>query len=310
MGNSRTHPMVRINYAIRAGSFAYCFLVLGIHGWERGWGVPFWAALAAQFLVYPHLAYWHARSAALPKRAEEINLYVDAGLLGAWIAALQFPVWPAYAAFFSTALNAAVVFGVLGSLWTMACFSAGAAVGVAGAALALNGAYFPPAATSGVVTGLCFFGSLAYSCWIGWVAHRLRQRIRAGSEAWRASEARYRLLAENATDLVGLVDQDGRWLYASPSYGKVLDAADLETGADAFRRVHPEDADVARAALLRAAATGKPRELTLRLVDREGRVRHCNTHVQPVNGERPATRLVLVTRGEGPMARNGTNGAR
>jgi hypothetical protein len=50
--------------------------------------------------------------------------------------------------------------------------------------------------------------------------------------------------------------------------------------------------------------------VTLRLVDREGRIRHCNTHVQPVNGERPAKRLVLVTRGEGPVARNGTDDAR
>jgi len=30
-----THPMARINYAIRAGSFAYSFLVLAVHGAEH-----------------------------------------------------------------------------------------------------------------------------------------------------------------------------------------------------------------------------------------------------------------------------------
>src|SRR5882672_4402787 len=49
------HPMARINYAIRAGSFAYCFVVLAVHGAERGFGGFFWAALALQFLAYPHL---------------------------------------------------------------------------------------------------------------------------------------------------------------------------------------------------------------------------------------------------------------
>ena len=61
-----THPMVRINYAIRTASFAYSFLVVGIHGGDLGWGPAAWSALALQFLVYPHLAYWHARSAPDP----------------------------------------------------------------------------------------------------------------------------------------------------------------------------------------------------------------------------------------------------
>ena len=95
------HPMARINYAIRAGSFAYSFLVLAIYGAERGFGAFFWIALALQFLVYPHLAYLYARHAADSGRAERINLHVDAALLGAWVGVLHFPLWIAYAALFS-----------------------------------------------------------------------------------------------------------------------------------------------------------------------------------------------------------------
>ena len=100
--------MARINYAIRAGSFAYCFVVLAVHGAERGFGGFFWAALALQFLAYPHLAYLHTRRAADSARAEHINLHADAAFLGMWVAALHFPLWIAYAAAFSITLNATI----------------------------------------------------------------------------------------------------------------------------------------------------------------------------------------------------------
>ena len=52
-----------------------------------------------------------------------------------------------------------------------------------------------------------------------------------------------------------MVDNEGRWLYASPSYERVLERADLEPGADAFLRVHPDDAARARMAV---AASRRP----------------------------------------------------
>src|ERR1043166_904861 len=84
-----THPMVRINYAIRAGSFAYSFVVLAIHGAERGFGALFWVALAFTFLVYPHLAWLNARRARDQKGAEQANIYADAVMLGIWIGVLH-----------------------------------------------------------------------------------------------------------------------------------------------------------------------------------------------------------------------------
>jgi PAS domain S-box-containing protein len=64
---------------------------------------------------------------------------------------------------------------------------------------------------------------------------------------------------------------------------------------DAFRRVHPDDADRARLAVLRSAATGKPRELPLRLVDRDGRIRQYKTRVQAVESGTEAKHVVLVS---------------
>src|SRR2546428_9693861 len=276
------HPMARINYAIRAGSFAYSFLVLAVHGAERGFGALFWTALVLQFLVFPHLAYLYARHAEDSSRAEGINLHVDAALLGAWVGALHFPLWIAYAGLFSTTLNATVVFGVVRGAWCLATFCAGAALG-----LAVGGFEFSEP-TSDLVTALCFLGSFGYSCAVGGVVYTLRDRV-------RESEARYRLLAENAADLIALVDQDGHWIYASPSFEAVLHDVDLATGADAFASAHPDDAERGRMAVRRSAGTGKPRELPLRLIDRTGRFRQYQATVRPGKGERtPAARLGLA----------------
>jgi len=284
MPSTGGHPMARIHYAIRAGAFAYSFLVLAIHGAERGFGAWYWLALVVQFLVYPHLAYLHARRAAEPRRAERINLYLDATLLGAWIGVLHFPLWIAYAALFSTSLNAIVVFGAVRGAWVIAAFAAGAAVG-----MALRGVEFLEE-TSPLVTMLCFVGSLAYSGAVGAVVYALRERV-------RDSEARYRLLAENAADLIAIVSREGTWIYASPSFAAVLDPAGLIAGSDAFAHAHPDDATNSRIALLRSAITGKEREMRLRLVDREGRMRQYRALVQPVKGEAlPAERLVLALR--------------
>ena len=281
MQRDGTHPMARINYAIRAGSFGYSFLVLAIHGWEHAYGAFFWAALVLQFLVYPHLAYLHTQRAENSRRAEAINLFADAALLGVWIGALHFPLWLAYGAIFSTSLNAAVVFGMVRGAWSIATFCAGSAVGMA------FGGFELLEETTPLVTALCFIGSLGYSAAVGGIVYNLRGRV-------RESEGRYRLLAENAADLIAIVDRDGRWLYTSPSFEAVLPAAHLAPGGDAFERAHPDDADAARTALLRAAGTNKARELALRLVDATGRMRRYKALVQPVKGEaKPAGRLVL-----------------
>src|SRR5260370_5734217 len=155
MQKNGTHPMVRINDAIRAGSFGESFIVVGIHGMERDFGAAFFVALALQFLVYPHLAYLYARRAADPQGAERINLYADAALLGAWIGGLHFPLWLAYSALFSAALNATVVLGLVRGSWSVAAFGVGAAIG-----MAFAGAGFLEE-TSPLVTALCFPGPRA-----------------------------------------------------------------------------------------------------------------------------------------------------
>ncbi|HEX6267632.1 MAG TPA: PAS domain S-box protein [Burkholderiales bacterium] len=281
---------MRTNYAVRAGAFAYSFLAIGLHLWQQGYGPLTWTFFALQFLAYPHLVYWRATRSAHPTRAELDNLYVDSTLLGAWVGFLGFPTWIGYGLLASTMLNATVNRGLQGAFCALGASAAGAAL-----AVAVGGLRYAPA-TGALVSTLCFFGILAYTCAVGYVVYRQNRRILRNREELRSSEAGYRLITENAGDLVAMVDPDSRWLYASPSYERLLDPEDLEPGTDAFRRLHPDDADRARVAVLRVASTGKPRELALRLADREGRVRQYRTRVQAVAEDSPPRgRILLVS---------------
>jgi PAS domain S-box-containing protein len=288
------HRLVRINYAIRTGAFGWCFLVIGLHGWERDFGAVFWALAVWQFLIYPHLVYLRARWSVNPKRAELSHLYLDAALLGAWVAGLGFPTWIAYAALHATALNAIVLLGGRGLSRSLVAFCLGAVLGVAGAGFD----YWP--ATSDVVSGLCFFGSVFYTCAIGYVEFVQNRRLVAAREALREGEARYRLITENAADLIAMVDAESRCLYTSPSYERILGRTDLWAGNDAFVRAHPDDVEQARYAVRRVSVTGRPRELTMRVADRDGRIRQFKTRVQAVEPEAtpagtPHMRLLLIS---------------
>ena len=81
--------------------------------------------------------------------------------------------------------------------------------------------------------------------------------LKANNEALRASEERYRLLAEHIRDLVAKITPDGIVTYCSPSSLALLGYLPEEmVGNNAYGYVHPEDAVVTRQILADAFATG------------------------------------------------------
>jgi len=83
------------------------------------------------------------------------------------------------------------------------------------------------------------------------VVSNLTQRKR-NEEELRRSERQFRLMIENATDLITLLDDAGTIRYESPSVRRVLDyAPEALVGRSVFDLVHPADASGVREAFAR-----------------------------------------------------------
>jgi PAS domain S-box-containing protein len=76
-------------------------------------------------------------------------------------------------------------------------------------------------------------------------------------EALRRGDKRFRAIVDQAFDLIVELDEEGRYLYASPSHEAVFGVRPEDLlGVDAFTRIHPEDRDGARGAYRVGARDG------------------------------------------------------
>ena len=120
------------------------------------------------------------------------------------------------------------------------------------------------------------------------------ERKRA-AEALRQSEEFFRLISESVTDLIAVIDQDGRRLFNSPSYRSLLgDPAQLK-GTDAFGEVHPEDRPRVRQVFQETMATGQGQRAEYRMLLRDGNVRHIESQGSVIRDEtgRPCKAVVV-----------------
>jgi len=258
------HRFVRIFYQIRATAFAVLFVAMGMQMLGRDYGGLAWALLALQFLAYPHLLFWRARRARDSLKAEHANLLLDCLLLGIWVAALEFPTWIAFPIFLGTTLNNAMNRGWRGALGALLAFVAGAL------AWGLVAGFKVSPQTEPVAAGLCLLGLFVYVIGLGNIAFAQSLKLRDTREALRRREEHYRIITENAGDLIAMLDAEGRWVYANPAHRRLLAEAALEIGTDALAHLHPDDRDATRALLEKAIQTGASQEFLYRLIATDG----------------------------------------
>ena len=235
------HRLARINYPTRMGSFAFSFLIVFAILAERGFSAGTLIFGVATLLVYPHLAYLHARMAVNSKRAEFRNLVLDSLLGGMWAAQLHFALWPACGVLVGVSMNNAACGGIARFISGLLCFAAAALIWAV-----MLGVPFEPS-TGPLVTGLSFIGILGYVCWLAVIFHDQNSSLVRTRNVLRSSEEQFRFIAEHAGDLVSVLTPEHRFRYASPSHARYFEPARFADGADWLKIIHQDDRARARA---------------------------------------------------------------
>jgi PAS domain S-box-containing protein len=98
-----------------------------------------------------------------------------------------------------------------------------------------------------------------------------RQR-RQAEQKLQEEERRFRQITENVTDLITLVDTEGRRIYSNPACSVLMASETLQSGVDAFGGIHFDDRERVRRAFAETIATGMGDRTECRVVALDGSV--------------------------------------
>jgi two-component system cell cycle sensor histidine kinase/response regulator CckA len=116
-------------------------------------------------------------------------------------------------------------------------------------------------------------------------------------EQLRQSEELFRLITENATDLIAVLDLEGKRIYSSPSYTSILGESELLRGTDSFQEIHPEDREKVRRIFLETVKTGIGQRVEYRFLLKDGSVRYVESQGSVIRDEKGNTiKVVVVSR--------------
>jgi len=114
----------------------------------------------------------------------------------------------------------------------------------------------------------------------------------------RQREEFYRLITENISDLVAVLDRDGKRLYNSPSYRNIIgDRAVVLEGTSSFEEIHPDDVERIERIFLETIASGVGQRAEYRMLLSDGSIRHIESQGNVVKDAAGApARVVVVSR--------------
>ena len=118
--------------------------------------------------------------------------------------------------------------------------------------------------------------------------HRMRRRLVRGEQL-------FRLITENAADMIAVVDMDGRRIFNSRAYEKVLGYSpeDLKDSSS-FEQIHPDDREHVKRAAEEARANGAGRPLEYRMRHKNGTWRVLESTASVIRDERGVPQQIVV----------------
>src|SRR6266478_3984602 len=146
-----------------------------------------------------------------------------------------------------------------------------------------------PQAVRGLVALVLIFD--IYTLYQQLQIHRMRRKLIEGEEL-------FRLITENAADLIAVVDMEGNRIFNSLSYEKVLGySLDELKKSSSFAQIHPEDVDRVRQAGEEARRSGIGRPLEYRVRHKDGSWRVLESTASVIRDSKgDPEKLVIVNR--------------
>ena len=125
--------------------------------------------------------------------------------------------------------------------------------------------------------------------------HRQLQRVR---RQLAEREQIFQLITENAADMIAVIDRDGKRLYNSPAYQKILGYGPDDLAAtSSMDQIHPDDRARVQEASAKASSTGRGEQLEYRIRHKDGSWRFLESTASAIrssSGE--SVGLVIVNR--------------
>jgi PAS domain S-box-containing protein len=111
-------------------------------------------------------------------------------------------------------------------------------------------------------------------------------------------EELFRLISENAADMIALVDVSGKRLYNSPAYKKVLGYSSKELRlTSSFEQIHPDDRERVRTAAEETRRTGVGQRLEYRIRHKNGEWLVIESSASAIRNQKgEVEKLVIVNR--------------
>ena len=100
-----------------------------------------------------------------------------------------------------------------------------------------------------------------------------RNKRKRTEDILREREQLFRLIMENTTDLIAVLDLKGQRVYNNRAYQELLGSPEPLRGTDSFREIHPDDQAAIRSLFFETIRTGVGKRAEYRLVLPDGRVR-------------------------------------
>ncbi|HTY59912.1 MAG TPA: PAS domain S-box protein, partial [Bacteroidota bacterium] len=112
-----------------------------------------------------------------------------------------------------------------------------------------------------------------------------------------AADDLFRRTVESTTDLIAVLDLEGKRIYNNPAYADLLDEPDTLEGTSSFVDVHPDDREEVKNVFRETVATGVGQRLEYRLVDRNGNIRYIESQGSVVrDADGNPDKIVIISR--------------